>query len=253
MTKGCSVPTHRQSGRALRHRRSHGAPSQRRAGTRRYRFPPTRKGWAAALGALLVAGGAGAFLASHVHHNTGPATYFSVTAADSRNRRAASRDRNRLATTPPAAPPTAPPANGSPPPRPAIAATVRPSIAPSPSRAAAPAAASPAVPAGCSGYAGNQLIACTLLPSFGFALSEMPPLVNLWNGESGWNTTATNPSSGAYGIPQALPADKMASAGADWQTNPATQIRWGLGSIKSVYGTPTNAWAMWQSRSPHWY
>jgi hypothetical protein len=64
----------------------------------------------------------------------------------------------------------------------------------------------------------------------------------LWNVESGWNVTAANPSSGAYGIPQALPGSKMASAGADWQTNAATQIRWGLGYIKSVYGSPCAAW-----------
>lgn len=77
--------------------------------------------------------------------------------------------------------------------------------------------------------------------------------VTLWNGESGWRTNATNPGSGAYGIPQALPADKMASAGSDWKTNPATQIKWGVGYIASVYGSPSAALAKWQSRSPHWY
>jgi hypothetical protein len=75
----------------------------------------------------------------------------------------------------------------------------------------------------------------------------------LWMGESGFRHTARNPSSGAYGIPQALPASKMASAGADWQTNPATQIKWGLDYIAGRYGTPAAAYAAWQARSPHWY
>jgi hypothetical protein len=75
----------------------------------------------------------------------------------------------------------------------------------------------------------------------------------LWDHESGWIIQWNHAGSGAYGIPQALPASKMASAGADYMTNPATQIRWGLGYIKSVYGTPCNAWSTWQARSPHWY
>jgi hypothetical protein len=66
-----------------------------------------------------------------------------------------------------------------------------------------------------------------------------------------WDATAENPSSGAYGIPQALPGDKMASAGSDWATNPATQIRWGLGYIREVYGTPAGAWVFWQANN--WY
>lgn len=77
--------------------------------------------------------------------------------------------------------------------------------------------------------------------------------VALWNGESGWSEKALNPSSGATGIPQALPGSKMASEGADWKTNPATQIRWGIKYIASVYGNPSNAYAKWLSRSPHWY
>jgi hypothetical protein len=75
-------------------------------------------------------------------------------------------------------------------------------------------------------------------------------LDRLWQRESGWRTTAGNPS-GAYGIPQALPGSKMASAGSDWRTNPATQIRWGLGYIDARYGTPCKAWAHFQSRG--WY
>ncbi|MCY0918634.1 transglycosylase SLT domain-containing protein [Streptomyces sp. NPDC059999] len=69
--------------------------------------------------------------------------------------------------------------------------------------------------------------------------------------ESGWNHTATNSSSGAYGLVQALPASKMASAGADWKTNPATQIKWGLDYMNSRYGSPVGAWNFWQSH--HWY
>lgn len=75
----------------------------------------------------------------------------------------------------------------------------------------------------------------------------------LWQGESGWSEHAVNPSSQAWGIPQALPGDKMASAGADWRTNPATQIKWGIGYIAETYGSPSAAYAAWLSRSPHWY
>jgi hypothetical protein len=67
-------------------------------------------------------------------------------------------------------------------------------------------------------------------------------LAELWNQESSWLWYADNPSSGAYGIPQSLPGSKMASAGSDWQTNPKTQIKWGLGYIQSVYGSPCDAW-----------
>jgi hypothetical protein len=105
--------------------------------------------------------------------------------------------------------------------------------------------------AGCASYSGNQLTACNLLPSFGFSTSEMSALVPMWNNESGWNASAANPSSGAYGIPQALPGDKMASAGGDWRTNPATQIKWGLQYIKSTYGSPSAAWSFWQANG--WY
>jgi hypothetical protein len=81
------------------------------------------------------------------------------------------------------------------------------------------------------------------LVDFGFSEStQWPCLYDLWQQESGWNVYAENPSSGAYGIPQSLPGSKMASAGADWQTNPTTQIIWGLGYIKSIYGTPCGAW-----------
>ncbi|MET9803990.1 transglycosylase SLT domain-containing protein [Streptomyces sp. NPDC006368] len=69
--------------------------------------------------------------------------------------------------------------------------------------------------------------------------------------ESGWNPSATNSSSGAYGLVQALPASKMSSAGADWKTNPATQIEWGLDYMNDRYGSPCGAWNFWQSNG--WY
>jgi cell wall-associated NlpC family hydrolase len=80
-------------------------------------------------------------------------------------------------------------------------------------------------------------------------------LVQLWEHESGWRVNAENPSSGAYGIPQALPGSKMATTGSDWKTNATTQIMWGLEYIKKRpdYGSPCAAWDKWQSRSPHWY
>jgi hypothetical protein len=88
-----------------------------------------------------------------------------------------------------------------------------------------------------------QSIAYNMMASFGFSPSTyFGCLLNIWNRESGWRYDAEN-ASGAYGIPQALPGSKMASAGADWQTNPATQIKWGLGYIKSTYGNPCSAWA----------
>jgi hypothetical protein len=86
-----------------------------------------------------------------------------------------------------------------------------------------------------------QAIAENMLSSFGFADSQFSCLDALWNRESGWRVNAEN-ASGAFGIPQALPGDKMASAGADWMTDASTQIKWGLGYIKSVYGTPCGAW-----------
>ncbi|MCM2412033.1 transglycosylase SLT domain-containing protein [Streptomyces sp. RKAG290] len=74
---------------------------------------------------------------------------------------------------------------------------------------------------------------------------------NIVNHESSWNYRASNASSGAYGLVQALPGSKMASAGADWQTNPATQIKWGLNYMDSRYGSPCGAWSFWQANS--WY
>ncbi len=87
-----------------------------------------------------------------------------------------------------------------------------------------------------------QAIAYNLLQSYGWSpTTYFGCLLDLWNRESGWVYDAENPS-GAYGIPQALPGSKMASAGPDWQTDPTTQIKWGLGYIKAIYGNPCAAW-----------
>lgn len=96
-----------------------------------------------------------------------------------------------------------------------------------------------------------QAIAYQMLKSMGLGDAEYSCLVALWDRESHWNVYSSNSSSGAYGIPQALPGDKMASAGADWATNPATQITWGLGYIADRYSTPCGAWA--HSESVGWY
>ncbi|WP_449657294.1 aggregation-promoting factor C-terminal-like domain-containing protein [Streptomyces johnsoniae] len=74
---------------------------------------------------------------------------------------------------------------------------------------------------------------------------------NIVDHESGWDHTATNPSSGAYGLMQALPGSKMSSQGSDWQTNPATQIRWGVNYMEDRYGSPCGAWEFWQANN--WY
>jgi uncharacterized protein YabE (DUF348 family) len=94
--------------------------------------------------------------------------------------------------------------------------------------------------------ASAQAIARKMLPKFGFDSGQMDCLIQMWDRESGWNPHAANSGSGAYGIPQALPGSKMASAGSDWADNPVTQITWGLGYIKERYGTPCGAWAFWQ-------
>jgi len=96
-----------------------------------------------------------------------------------------------------------------------------------------------------------RTVAQALMPQFGFSSDQFSCLDALWNRESGWNPHAMNASSGAYGIPQSLPGSKMAAAGGDWQTNPATQIKWGLGYIKASYGSPCGAWA--HSESYGWY
>jgi hypothetical protein len=95
-----------------------------------------------------------------------------------------------------------------------------------------------------------QQIAEAMLGSFGWSSSQFACLDPLWAEESGWSVTAENPS-GAYGIPQALPGAKMASAGPDWQTNAATQIDWGLGYIKDTYGSPCAA--LGHEQATGWY
>ncbi|MCE0540300.1 lytic transglycosylase domain-containing protein [Kineosporia rhizophila] len=90
-----------------------------------------------------------------------------------------------------------------------------------------------------------------LLGDRGWSSRQYTCLDSLWNRESNWNYRAKNPSSGAYGIPQALPATKMSSAGSDWKTNPVTQIRWGLDYIADRYGSPCGAWS--HSESHGWY
>jgi hypothetical protein len=94
-----------------------------------------------------------------------------------------------------------------------------------------------------------QSIAYNMLASFGFnPATFFGCLKDIWDRESGWRYDAEN-ASGAYGIPQALPGSKMASAGADWQTNPATQIKWGIGYIRAIYGDPCKAWSFWQANN----
>jgi hypothetical protein len=88
----------------------------------------------------------------------------------------------------------------------------------------------------------------------GTSATQWGCLYTLWMHESGWQMVWNTAGSGAYGIPQSLPASKMTAAGADYLTNPATQIRWGLSYIRSTYGTPCAAWSFWQAQSPnHWY
>lgn len=97
----------------------------------------------------------------------------------------------------------------------------------------------------------NVKLGQSLAAGRGWTGQEFYCLYQLWQKESGWNTTAGNTSSGAYGIPQALPGSKMGSAGADWLTNPATQINWGMGYIAGRYGAPCAAWATSQAQG--WY
>jgi hypothetical protein len=91
------------------------------------------------------------------------------------------------------------------------------------------------------------------MADYGWGLGQWPALQALWNHESGWRWDAQNPSSPAYGIPQADPGSKMAAAGGDWRTNPVTQMRWGAEYIRGVYGNPSNAWAFEMSHFPNWY
>ena len=98
----------------------------------------------------------------------------------------------------------------------------------------------------------NQAFAKSFMESqYSWGEDQHSCLVNLWNRESGWRHTADNPNSSAYGIPQALPGSKMVSAGADWKTNPETQIKWGLKYIDKRYETPCGAWSAFKKKG--WY
>jgi hypothetical protein len=107
------------------------------------------------------------------------------------------------------------------------------------------------IPSSCDEYSGNRATGCALMLKAGFKIDQFPCLDKLWKKESGWNHKAANPSSGAFGIPQSLPGSKMASEGSDWKTNPATQIKWGLGYIEGRYDTPCSAWS--HSQNTGWY
>ena len=128
------------------------------------------------------------------------------------------------------------------------------SAAARPAAAAAPAISRPMATldaAAISQRQAAQRTAVRMLGRFGWTKRQWGPLRWLWNRESGWNKYASNPYSGAYGIPQALPGSKMASAGNHWRTNATTQIRWGLRYIKSRYGRPRVAWD--HSQAYGWY
>lgn len=130
-------------------------------------------------------------------------------------------------------------AEAAPAPAPAPAA---PAPAPEPAPAPAPAPApEPAPVVAVNDPAGAQAYAAGQLATYGWAPDQMQCLVTLWTKESDWTTTATNASSGAYGIVQSLPAEKMASAGPDYMTNYRTQINWGLNYIKERYQSPCSA------------
>jgi hypothetical protein len=94
-------------------------------------------------------------------------------------------------------------------------------------------------------------VAMNLLPDHGWGESQFSCLDKLWTRESRWRVNADNPTSSAYGIPQALPGVRMAAYGSDWRTNPVTQIKWGLDYIEDAYGSPCDAWA--HSQAKGWY
>jgi hypothetical protein len=107
------------------------------------------------------------------------------------------------------------------------------------------------IPGSCKDFVGNRATGCALMLADGFGIDQFPCLDNIFNKESGWNAHAENKGSGAYGIPQALPGSKMSSVASDWRTNPATQIKWGLGYIKGRYDTPCKAWSFWQAHNSY--
>ncbi|ELP64823.1 transglycosylase-like domain protein [Streptomyces turgidiscabies Car8] len=108
-------------------------------------------------------------------------------------------------------------------------------------------AAAPAEAASTSSASSAKAIAQKLIPND----AQYNAFSKIVEHESGWNVGATNASSGAYGLVQALPGSKMASAGSDWKTSAATQIEWGLKYMNERYGSPVGAWNFWQTH--HWY
>jgi hypothetical protein len=128
-------------------------------------------------------------------------------------------------------------------PLPTATATQTPAPAPT-STPTTPSTPKPTTPTG--SYGSAYAIAQSMVPSGQFACFS-----NIIERESGWNVHATNPSSGAYGLGQALPGSKMASAGSDWENNPTTQIKWVLSYMDSRYGSPCGAWSFWQAHN--WY
>ena len=128
----------------------------------------------------------------------------------------------------------------------ARAAAARPSAAQAAKKAQPAQQAAAITPSG-----SPEQVAERMLSQFGWSSGQFSCLQPLWEHESGWSVTAENPSSGAYGIPQALPAAQMASAGADWQANAATQIRWGLTYIQGRYGSPCGA--LGHEEADNWY
>lgn len=158
---------------------------------------------------------------------------------------------NPTRPTSPAVPekPVAPaPAPAPAPSNPPVAAPQPPAPAPVPAPQPPP-PPPPAAPV--NDPAGAQAYASSLMPGYGWSSGEFRCLVDLWNRESNWLTSAMNPYSGAYGIPQSLPGDKMAASGSDWRTNYRTQIHWGLSYISWRYSTPCGAWA--HSERVGWY
>ncbi len=118
-------------------------------------------------------------------------------------------------------------------------------------QAAAEAAAAEAAAAANTPDGARNTAATIALNDYGWGADQFSCLESLWNKESGWNFQAENPSSGAYGIPQSLPGDKMSSVAGDWATNATTQIIWGLQYIDAVYGSPCGAWG--HSQATDWY
>ncbi|NGO13594.1 lytic transglycosylase domain-containing protein [Streptomyces sp. HC44] len=125
------------------------------------------------------------------------------------------------------------------------AATAGMVLAAAPAEAATPTAAS--VSSASASSTSAKAIAHKMIPN----AAQFAAFSKIVEHESGWDIDATNASSGAYGLVQALPASKMASAGSDWKTSAATQIEWGLDYMNDRYGSPVGAWNFWQANG--WY